>query len=236
MDHSAGTTFREWAELKALPEQTATDSSDRNLNIVWNILPHEPYFMGEDCQPRSTRLDTSREEVRRLGYTSLFAYQHALTARCTLLLVADYFDWLKAESVYDNTRIIVVSDHGIVGPVEDRSSRAVEGGTSDNLFVRSRSVLLVKEEGAQGALAVSEEFMPNPEVPRLACEQIDGCVNPYLADKEIAAHGRDSPFFVTFVPWQFNRQEPTAFVIDKELAVLGRNPYDASSWREVGRQ
>jgi hypothetical protein len=189
--------------------------------------------MGEDCSPRSTRLFLSDEEIRRRGFTSLFDYQHYVTARCTLGLVARYLRWMRDAGVYDNTRIVVVSDHGIVGPVEDRSSRAVAGGTQDNVFVRSRSVLLVKRPGERGPLRVSEEFLPNAEVPRIVCEEIGGCTNPFLGGRPIATQGRDDPFFVSFVPWQFNLQEPDAFVILQELALVNRDPYDRNGWRPV---
>ncbi len=233
VDHSAGSTFREWAELKSLPALTATDSPDSNLSIIMNVLPHEPYFMGEDCLPGTKRLTLSDEEVSARKYKSLFGLQHAVATRCSLLLVADYFDFLKAEGVYDNTKIIIVSDHGIVGPVRDRSSRALKGGTSEGDFVRSRSVLLVKDEGRRGAMTTSEEFMPNAEVPRIACEQIGGCVNPFRGDKTIEAHGRDAPFYVARTPWRFNRQGPTSLVIEKEVALVNRDPYDAKGWQDV---
>lgn len=235
LDHSAGTTFRQWAELKSLPELSSVDSDRDTLNVFFNILPHEPYFMGEDCVPRPTPLLLPQEEVRRRGYDDIFGLQHFVAARCALLLAADYFRWLRSVEVYDDTKIVVVSDHGIVGPVTDRSSRALAGGTTDNMFVRSRSLLLVKERGARGPLRTSEAFMPNAEVPRIVCEEIGGCVNPFLNDKPIEAHGRDRPFYVSFVPWQFNLQEQNRFKILREMVLLGPDPYDATSWREVGR-
>lgn len=233
MDHSAGTTFRVWAELKAFPGLTRTDAREPNLNIVSNLLPHEPYFLDETCRPRHEQQVPSKEEVRRRGHASAFSLQHEIAARCALLLTTDYLDHLKAAGVYERTKIVIVSDHGIVGEVEDRSSRAVAGGTVDNVFVRTRSVLLVKEIGAQGPLRVSEEFLPNAEVPRLVCEEIGGCVNPYLGNRSIAAHGRDDPFVVSIVPWQFTLQRPESFVIRAELVLTGKDPYAASGWKRV---
>ena len=61
-----------------------------------------------------------------------------------------------------------------------------------------------------GPLAISEEFVPNAEVPRIVCADLaaqGGCTNPFLGDQPIETAGRDDPFAVTFVPWQFNRQE-----------------------------
>lgn len=230
LDHSAATTFREWAELTALGDLSTTAATEPNFNFISNILPHEPYYMGEDCVPRDERLVVPPDEVRRRGHVSLFSLQHSIAARCALLAVADYMDFLRSAGVYANTRIVVVSDHGIVGPVEDTSTRAVAGGTQGNLYVRTRSVLLVKEAGAAGPLRISEEFMPNAEVPRIVCEDIGGCVNPYLNGRAIAAHGRDDPYQVSLVPWQFSLQRQDAFVIRSQFVLKGKDPYAVEGW------
>lgn len=230
MDQSSATTFREWAQLQAFAELSLTNAREPNLNFVSSLLPHEPYYMGEDCEPRRERFVVADEEVRRRGHISLFSLQHSIGARCTLLGVANYLDFLQRSGVYDNTRIVIVSDHGIVGPIEDRSTRAIAGGTSADRFVGSRSVLLVKERNATGALKVSETFMPNAEVPRIVCEEIAGCVNPFLGNKTITADGRDDPFYVSIVPWQFNLQNHESFVIQVQYALKGKDPFNAEGW------
>ena len=234
LDHSAGTTFREWAKLVSLPALTATDAARSNISIVFNTLPHEPYFLGDDCRPRSKATRFRTKEILRRGHVSLFSLQHFIAARCSLRLVADYFDWMRQAGVYDNTKIAIVSDHGINGSVVDKSSRAVAGGTTRNLYVRSRSALFVKERGARGPLRISEEFTPNAEVPRIVCEEIGGCVNPYLDGKTIEAHGRDRPFYVDFVPWQFRRQGRNRFTVRKRMVLKNGRPYDARDWKEIG--
>ena len=165
------------------------------------------------------------------GFAHSFAYQHYVAAKCTLLLLADYFDWMKHSGVYDNTKIVIVSDHGISSNVEDHSSRAIAGGTVDSRFVKSRSVLLVKALGAKGPVSIDEPVAPNAEDPAMVCEDIGGCHNPYLNNKPIIAAGRDNPFFVTYVPWQFNKQQSDAFRILDVDVVLNKEPYDADSWR-----
>lgn len=231
LDHSAGTTFREWAELRGWPELSNTDANGSQMNFVSNILPHEPYYMGTDCMPRRKKQAASEQDLKAFG--NAFAWIHAVTARCTLLSVADYLDFLKSQGVYDNTRILIVSDHGIVGPVADNSSRARAGRTQFREFVRTRSLLLVKPRGAGGPLAISEEFLPNAEAPRLACEEIGGCANPYLGGKPIATLGRDDPFRVTIVPWQFNLQNLDSFVIREQYELSGRDPFNARGWKRL---
>jgi len=229
LDHSAGTTFKQWAELKSLPALSNTEAEESNFNVFFNMLPHEPYFMGEDCVPKPIRLKNHRA-ARKRGYNN-FGYQHYVAARCALRIVADYMTWLRDAGVYDNTKIVIVSDHGIAGRVEDHSSRAVAGGTKSADYVRSRSVLFVKERNAHGTLRISEAYLPNAETPRIVCEEIGGCVNPYLNNKSIEAHGRHDPFYVDFVPWQFNEQAPNAFRIESTMTLTGGDPYDKAGWK-----
>jgi hypothetical protein len=234
IDHSAATTLRAWAELKSLPLLTYPRAERSNLNIVFNMLPHEPYFMGEDCQPRAHWMRFRKRTYKKRGHASRRSLQHYVTAKCALKLAAEYFEWMKEAGVYDNTKIVIVSDHGISGKVLDKSSRAVAGKTTKNLYVRTRSALFVKDRGARGAMRTSEEFAPNAEVPRIVCEEIGGCVNPYLGNKTIEAHGRDRPFYVDFVPWQFSRQKRNRFVVQKRMVLMSGRPYDRSDWKVIG--
>lgn len=233
LNHLSGTTFKEWAELEALDDLSMTTAQEPNFNFVNNILAHEPYYMGEDCVPRREQLRLPSKEVKRRGHASLFSLQHSIAARCALLAVADYLDFLKSSDVYANTKIAIVSDHGIVGPVADTSSRAVAGGTQGNMYVRTRPLMLVKDVGATGALRISDVFMPNAEMPRIVCEEIGGCVNPYLGGKTIEAHGRDDPFNVALVPWQFSLQNPDSFVVNERLILRGKDPFDVRGWEVI---
>lgn len=233
MVEAAGVTFREWAQLKALPELTRITKGKPQFNIVWSILPHEPNYIAQDCQPTKEPVYLTEHELQARGFSSLREFNHYQGAKCSLLIVADYFDKLKELGVYDNTRIVIVSDHGIVNGVEDRSTRAIAGGTNDDYGVATRSVLWVKKEGARGAMATSEEFMPGADVPRIVCEQIGGCVNPYLDNKTIDRHGREDPYVVTFTPWQFSRQYKTKFHIQEQRELRGKDPFDASGWRVI---
>lgn len=231
MDHSAGTTFREWAELGAWKELSFVDAEEPSFNFVSNILPHEPYYLNDDCRPARQQVHVGGKRLRLRGHPNAFSYQHEVAARCSLLLVGDYLRFLKEAGVYDNTTIVIVSDHGIVGPVPDRSTRATAGGTAG--LANTRSVLLVKKRGAQGRLQVSETFLPNAEVPRIVCEDIGGCVNPYLENRPIATDGRDDPFYISIVPWQFSQQDDEAFVIEEQFELRGKDPYDIRGWRKI---
>jgi hypothetical protein len=94
-------------------------------------------------------------------------------------------------------------------------------------------VLLVKQEDAHGDLRESEVFKPNAEVPQIACEQIGGCINPYLEDRPIATKGRDDPFIVDFVPWQFSAQRLESFVVRVRVMLRHKDPYSSENWKKM---
>ena len=79
-----------------------------------------------------------------------------------------------------------------------------------------------EEDGGVGA---------GPVEIAIVCQEIGGCINPYLANKPIETLGRDDPFYVSLVPWQFNLQNPRSFVIDEQLALVGKDPFDARNWQ-----
>ncbi|MDR2332935.1 MAG: hypothetical protein LBE61_05570 [Burkholderiaceae bacterium] len=232
LDHSAGTTFKEMAELNALAHITRIDKENSGFNFISNIITHEPYYLREDCGVMKERVEYTKSELDLRGFDSIHEMQHLVAARCALLSVARYLNFLKENDAYDNTEIVIVSDHGIVGGVRDKSSRAKVGGAVDNNYVRFRPLMLIKDIGSTGKFTVSDDFMPNAEVPRIVCRQIGGCINPFLNGKPIQAMGRDDPFYVSIVPWQFSAQNEKSFFIKSSYVLEGKDPFNASAWKK----
>ena len=89
-----------------------------------------------------------------------------------LYQLGDYMDYLRANGVYDNTRIIIVSDHGYgVYLFEDLISEDFQAEWYNCL-------LMVKDFDSTG-FTTDYTFMTNADVPTLALEGIvDNPVNP----------------------------------------------------------
>ena len=49
-----GNDIPEWANCEAFPQLSDTHAAESNFNFVDNMLPHESYYMGEDCRPRAS--------------------------------------------------------------------------------------------------------------------------------------------------------------------------------------
>ncbi|MCI1768678.1 MAG: alkaline phosphatase family protein [Mageeibacillus sp.] len=107
--------------------------------------------------------------------------------------LGDWFDYLRANNLYDNTRIIIVSDHGHAsGEFDELSEDDLEVETDAEAFA---PVLMVKDFNSTG-FTTSDEFMTNADTPYLATEGlISNPVNPFTGN-EITEDGKTGPQFV----------------------------------------
>lgn len=103
---------------------------------------------------------------------------HYHTNIAALLRLGEWLDYLRANDVYDNTRIILVSDHGQgTEQMKDLMVKSESGATYDMEYFYP--LLMVKDFNATG-FTTSEEFMTNADVPALAMNGVlENPVNPF---------------------------------------------------------
>ena len=106
-----------------------------------------------------------------------------------LLRLSEWFDYLRENDVYDNTKIILVSDHGHnLYHYDDHTISTpdtwTEGSPEDQINDLRNSelyfpLLMVKEIGSEG-FTTSDDFMTNADVPTLAVDGlVKNPVNPF---------------------------------------------------------
>ncbi len=90
---------------------------------------------------------------------------------------ADFMDFLKENNLYDNTKIILVSDHGM-----SCDTGVFDNKTQNFPFYKENMTasLLVKDFSNRGKLKEDYAFMTNADTPALALKVIDGkALNPF---------------------------------------------------------
>ncbi len=88
--------------------------------------------------------------------------------------LAALFDYLKSNNLYDNSKIIIVSDHGSCF-ISQRKTKNIE-----NYMYHYNPLLMVKDINQKETLNVSYKFMTNADVPYLATKNlIKNAKNPY---------------------------------------------------------
>lgn len=210
VNHAANAKFlAEYATLARLQELTSIEEgSSDNYLFMQNEAPHEgellqmPDYVSSPFVDNRAYLDLDSYVVdgRKLDLTKGISYYCSNMA--AFKEIGAWFDYLREQGVYDNTRIIMVSDHGYkLEQFEDLL-------LSDYVDIEAVDCLLmVKDFGAEGPMQTSREFMTNADTPSLALAGIvDNPKNPYTGNPismQPKAEGDQTIYFT--VVWNSNK-------------------------------
>ncbi|MDR2630506.1 MAG: membrane protein insertase YidC [Spirochaetaceae bacterium] len=159
-----------YAALDYLPEITKIDSETGTYTIIFNELTHDPFFLQAPFYiPENNITD------KGTGKYADDPHYHVDVA--AFLLLGKWFAFLKENNVYDNTRIIIVSDHGWNIPLTEENNIILPDG---NYVTRYNALLMVKDFNADGILKSDYRFMTQADVPVLVLEGlVDNPLNPF---------------------------------------------------------
>jgi len=193
-----GTFMDTYAVLDNLPQITdITDTDQGTFLMMSNDTAHTPTLLSEPDYVPALNVDNTAfdaaHEVRAdaqgkpatLGNDSQMTHYHVNMA--ALLKLGEWFDYLREQGVYDNTRIVIVSDHAwTLGQNEDlikeidSSQRVGESRCDLSAF---NCMLLVKDFDSK-AFKTDDKLMSNADTPTLALEGIvDDPINPFTGNK-----------------------------------------------------
>lgn len=181
------------------------DNSTGSFVMFVNGATHEPMLLSEPDYSVSRVVDNedydTDNEDRFIGEdislhidSPEMMGQYQIQA-ASFEALGNWFDYLREQGVYDNTRIIIVSDHG---------SASYLYGADDIIDPRLNicnfnCLVMVKDFGSTG-FTVSEDFMINAETPVLATEGIiENPVNPFTGNPIVSQldEASDNMYFVS---------------------------------------
>jgi hypothetical protein len=214
-----------YAVLDFLPELTDTNTVHTNtFTFIQNELTHEPNFLQA---PGYIPLPTVTDRGGTI-YADISGYPVSAAA---IKRLGEWLLFLKQNNVYDNTRIIITSDHG----------RWIDLGifTDDDTlpFMREEynPLLLVKDFNATGQLETDRSFMTNADVPTIALSGlIQNPVNPF-SGRAINNDAKKQPVKISISPkWMPNEHAKNTFKIESgEWYYVQDTIFDAKNWRRA---
>jgi hypothetical protein len=164
-------TIDNYTALDFLPKITGFTTEKRNTyTALVNDITHYPaFFEAPDYIP------TSEARERGKGYFADEDHYHVNMV--AFLMLAKWFDILKTHQVYDNTRIIIVSDHGTGLKSKFPDNITLPNGDCLESY---QPILLVKDFNDTGTLHTDMTFMTHADVPLIATSDlIENPVNPF---------------------------------------------------------
>ena len=177
--------FDNYQVMKKLPQMTLAQAEGSNTFLMMTSkLTHEAEILQEpEYEPAQTVDNTQydlehpsrfSEDGNELLLSTDTEKEHYHVNMAAMLLIGKWLDFLRESGVYDNTRIILVSDHGMLFGYPEMCSEEI--GLDIANF---NSLLMVKDFGSREPFTFSDEFMTNADTPTLAFSGlIENPVNP----------------------------------------------------------
>ena len=232
--------LKSYAVLDNLSKITVIKDDDQpSFVLMANDTTHSPCLLQKPDYKLAYNVDNTaydtmigsgyRYKGRTINMFSNDQVTHYHVNMAAFLKLGEWFDYLREQGVYDNTRIILVSDHGTsAGYYEIKSNgKEMEG------FI---PLLMVKDFGATG-FTICEDFMTNADTPAMASSGvIKGPVNPYTGNPINSGMktGTEKVILSTNYVLSKNRDNKTFSMAS--WYVVEKDPHSSNNWRYVGEK
>jgi hypothetical protein len=216
---------------------TAAEDGQGAYVFLRSNLTHEPVVLQEPYYVPSSTVDNSayygaEGKTISAGESTILLdtemkISHYHSNMLALIQLGNWFDYLRQIGVYDNTRIIIASDHGRFLSVFDDDPNLEH---DIDFFL---PMLLVKDFGAEG-FTTDSTFMTNADVPALSVEGlIENPVNPFTGNKisSDVKQENDTHYVIVSLEYDIGVNNGTQFLPSEWAAVSGSgNVMDKDNW------
>ena len=209
--------------LLNLTEMTViTDETKNTYMSMVNEATHDPNMMQMPDYTLSVNVDNSAYDaahadrftvdgrVMKVENVSQMIHYHSNMA--SFIQLANWFDFMRENGVWDNTRIILVSDHGRY--LKQFDELILGDGTLEELDAQAYCPLLMVKDFNSREFTVDTGFMTNADVPTIAfADLIEDPINPFTGNQinsnEKFAHGQ---YIITSKEWNINTNNGNTFL------------------------
>jgi len=213
-----------YAVLDLLPQITGINTAEENtFTILANELTHEPAFLqAPDYIPLPN--------VTNHGNSKFADNAQYHVNAAAIKRIGSWLEYLKQNGIYDNTRIIIVSDHGA----------DVETGE----FSRSETIpfnreiynplLMVKDFDSDFPLRTDTSLMTNADVPSLAFMNLfPNPHNPFTGNPVNDMIKQEPLYITTSGKWMPNEHNANTFKIaNNEWYIVHSDIFNADNWQK----
>ncbi len=197
--------LEEYSSLTRLKDMTKiSEKTADNCLMIYNGATHDIAALSvPDYTPKEgarDRIETLKKYYSTEAFSDLNGtinldditqIAHYQSNLASLRAIGEWFDYLREEGCWDNTRIVIVADHGY--RCHNFDSMIHEDGLDVEAF---NPLLMVKDFGDHG-LNTSDEFMTIADVPTITMRGIvNNPVNPYTGNP-ISSEAKKEPQMVT---------------------------------------
>ena len=195
--------------------------------FIANNITHEPMLLDEangylpawdvdNTEYDKQHIDRFNLNGRELNIENSEQMMHYHVNMSAMINLGNWFDYMRTQGVYDNTRIILCADHGWFMDAHDELRYANGKVDASSYF----PLLMVKDFNATG-FTTNNDFMTNADVPTLATQGlITNPINPFtgnaISSSEKTAHDQ---YIIVSDAWDVNKYHGKTFTPSNWISV-----------------
>jgi len=225
MGRSIVNFINSYAILDFLPSLTSFNSTEQSALLMTNETTHEPAWLSEQ-ELKPTEIPTA------IGNTN-YAYSGSYHSNTALYIkLGEWFDFLRENDVYDNTRIIIIADHGLsFSGLVSNEPLSIKGESRESY----NPVFLYKDFNSHGELLINNDFMTNADVPYFTINGLlENPVNPFTGNPITTQPKKDGILITTYhAPMAGNHGKYVFNIKKNQWMSLHDSIFEASNWKSV---
>lgn len=205
--------------LDSFRTSSNTSNSKPTLKILWSSV-HYPFFLNETCDgvAKNQIIDESFDV-----WEDTSAQRHMY---CALDSIAKWTYWMKEVDIYDNTKIIIASDHGSTYAIKNKDGKYTK---DDGIF----ALLMIKDFKSRGSMETSEQLMSNVDIPAIISSAEPLMQFPNMPKDPIIHKRKNIPMI--YYHTQYTPKNTTTTIPFDYTITIEKNVYDRDTWQYSNR-
>ncbi|WP_297203977.1 YidC/Oxa1 family membrane protein insertase [uncultured Brachyspira sp.] len=216
------TSLSTYAMLSSIKDLININKYGNNYNILHNNVTHEPHYFLPDYTPSASSNYINNNDL--IIYKDTNSVKHFYANTASINCIAEIIQFLKINNVYDNTKIIIISDHGY------RINSQYLKNDNMKFIGLYNALLMYKDFNSRGKIKLNTNFMTVADMPYLAAKHIDNIKNPFnnkLITNDYKTNGAN---IVRIRSWKPENQERNSYDFDTYYHVHD-NIFNINNWK-----
>lgn len=222
-------TYANYGYLDSLDKISNSNSSSPTFKYIQSNIPHLPWNISDELE--LTLLDPYPKTEGQKTKINGIIPEHFYAEAFSLQAISKWIHWLKENQIYDNTMIVLVSDHGEGDSVSLSESFGInvqgEFGQWKNKGYPSRphGLLMVKSFNDNQPFSISSKPMYSADVSNIVCDAVGECAQT----KKFKGHKNRTH---SVGEWSPIRHEYNKFNLTEQYIIEG-TMFNKENWKQV---
>ena len=215
-------SIKYYSMLLSTPYFLNTKKSGNYCNVIYNIITHEPAFFSSDFLPHLELNEVDNKDM--IIFKDDNSVRHFYANIASINCMTNFITYLKENDIYDNTKIIIVSDHG-AGVNTTSTNKNI------NFINPYNALLMYKDFNSRGEIKIETNFMTIADTPYLATKHIPNIQNPFNNKLITNDYKNKGVYLIRINSWRPEGQFSNRYNFNEYYHVKD-NIFDINNWRK----